>query len=524
MKAFVLSIAIVIFSCHIGSAELRVREANGSLPTEDMEVLGSGSGVIIGSRHVLTNRHVAQDDTGQPYGGFKVYLGPEFATGIPARVVSICEEYDLALLRTNEPMKTNSKTTILNAIPSLGLRVTAYGFPLGTQFGIGLTATGGQVSRHPVAISASDSVEQSGIKKSVWHDAVLSSGNSGGPLFSDSQVLVGINFAKLAVEDKHALAVPGNIVTEFLRVNEVLDEVSIQDNEGKPSSLADPRAVTVFVEVWGDVESTAAISAINDGSIQSAVSKLKSQIKQQLPLIDDDTLSKVQEGELQLLLPEQEAGSISAGTIARIKGKMTIIQVLDDGMLVEIDGVRCAIVLDEGKAGELGAKFGNEVISGVPLDLAFLVGEAKSYTTMIGTTNHAILLMPIGGLVDQPQFKQLIDSELSRRTLAHQEAQAKEDAERRIEEAEKRAKLEKRYLAKLRHTFQDARGKFKIDAAALALHEDKVQLMRLSDRRRMLVPLEKLHDDDRQWLEDNRTWIKVYGAQLAKMNAAVRPK
>jgi hypothetical protein len=420
------------------------------------------------------------------------------------------------LLESSDDLLTASKVPVLDKLPSLGLKVTAFGFPLGSEFGIGLTATGGQVSRQPVAASKTDSEEQTDIKNAVWHDAVLSSGNSGGPLFSDSNILVGVNFAKLSVEDKHALAIPGSVVAAFLRACNAAEHVTFESQEKKPTAAVDPRAITVFVEVWGDSESVGEDTAIAN-SAKNAIDAFKRRFQQQLPVVSDEILEQVREGQVEHLLPPETAGDIDAGTVARIKGAMTVIQVLEDGLLVEIDGVRCAIMIDADKAAEIGAKFGNEIIRGIPIDMAVFVGPATSYTTVVGTTNHVIPLMPMGAVVKQPQFARLLSEELSHRQQERNEAQAHAEALERKEEAEKLKNLEQRYLTKLRHTFKDASGKFQIDAVALKLDEDKVELMRLSDRRKVTVQLKKLCENDRKWLTENKTWVKVYGGRLKEI-------
>ena len=47
--------------------------------------------VIVGKRHVLTNRHIVQDDKKAMFDGFRVFTGPDYKKSNPGRVVAVCE-------------------------------------------------------------------------------------------------------------------------------------------------------------------------------------------------------------------------------------------------------------------------------------------------------------------------------------------------------------------------------------------------------------------------------------------------
>src|SRR5207249_1250220 len=93
------------------------------------------------------------------------------------------------------------------------------------------------------------------------------------------------------------------------------------------------------------------------------------------------------------------------------------------------------------------------------------------------------------------------------------EASLKAAESRRV--AEKEAKTLERYLSLLRHTFSDSSGKYSVDAVLVALEEDKVALVRMNDKNKLELPLSKLSAADIDWIEKNKTWVKLHGAHLA---------
>jgi S1-C subfamily serine protease len=141
------------------SPEIAVRRVNGDFPKAESSAIGSGSGVIVGKHLVLTNRHVVEEDDGKLAAGFRVLTAPDYAKGADARVISICENYDLALVETKSELAFKG-ISVLDSVAPLSQRVTAYGFPLGSRFGIALTTTGGQISRQPIATADADDDEE----------------------------------------------------------------------------------------------------------------------------------------------------------------------------------------------------------------------------------------------------------------------------------------------------------------------------------------------------------------------------
>jgi hypothetical protein len=79
---------------------------------------------------------------------------------------------------------------------------------------------------------------------------------------------------------------------------------------------------------------------------------------------------------------------------------------------------------------------------------------------------------------------------------------------------EREAKAVAQIEARLRRTFSDATGRFRIDAVPVKISANDVELVRMDDKRKVPVPIERLSADDRIWLRDNERWVTMYGSRL----------
>lgn len=147
-----------------------------------------GSGVAIPLGHlrsggaktyvvVLTCEHIVRGSN-----EVAVVLPMRGKSEIPARILSLCKELDLALLGFEVDSKYDA---FIQALPlgdsdqlRQGQRLRAYGFPLGQK---SLKVTDGVYSGY-----------QNGF---IMHSSPISPGNSGGPLFDEHHQVVGINRA-----------------------------------------------------------------------------------------------------------------------------------------------------------------------------------------------------------------------------------------------------------------------------------------------------------------------------------------
>ena len=166
-----------------------------------------GSGAIVmtprGAR-VLTNAHVVENQVFievRRYGKSRKF---------EASVEGVGHVCDLALLRVEDPdFAEGAPAFPIGELSSLGDRVSVLGFPVG---GDRLSITEGIVSRiemYPYAHSQRNLL-------AVQIDAAINSGNSGGPVVKDGQ-LVGIAFEALDEAENVGYMIGAPVVQHFLR-------------------------------------------------------------------------------------------------------------------------------------------------------------------------------------------------------------------------------------------------------------------------------------------------------------------
>ena len=144
---------------------------------------GAGSGFVWDAAgHVVTNYHVVEDAS-------SVQVQLDSGKPIPARVVGIAPEYDLAVVQLREVPRD------LRPIPlgsSRDLKIGQSVYAIGNPFGLSRTLTTGIVSALDRSLPTSDYAEISGV---IQTDAAINPGNSGGPLLDSAGRLIGVNSA-----------------------------------------------------------------------------------------------------------------------------------------------------------------------------------------------------------------------------------------------------------------------------------------------------------------------------------------
>lgn len=160
-------------------------------------VRGGGSGVITsGTGDIVTNAHVVRGR----HPMIELWDGRRF----PARLIALARRHDLALLKVNTihlPAAELGDSSVLRP----GEITIAVGNPLGFT---GALSTG--------VIHAVGPVAGAGPNNWVQADVRLAPGNSGGPLADAQGRVVGIN---TMIAAGLALAIPSNVVREFLRMS-----------------------------------------------------------------------------------------------------------------------------------------------------------------------------------------------------------------------------------------------------------------------------------------------------------------
>ena len=164
----------------------------------------TGSGCVIEGNLILTNAHVVSDQT-----FIQVRLHGR-SERHRAQVVAVSHEADLALLTVPDASFFEGVTPLpFGELPDVQEDVVVYGFPKG---GDTLSATEGVVSRIEHQTYAHSNLNL----LAVQLDAAVNSGNSGGPVLLDNQV-VGVVMQSLESADNIGYMVPSPVLYRFLK-------------------------------------------------------------------------------------------------------------------------------------------------------------------------------------------------------------------------------------------------------------------------------------------------------------------
>ena len=160
---------------------------------------GHGTGFVVSSDgYVVTNNHVVSPDRSKLPAGvnlqFRIPDG-SFKRLLPVQVVATYPKLDLAIIKVqglSRPPATLSATAHGDA-PQVGDKVFAVGYPgaadAGTQSAIRSTLTSGIVGKTFMGRGGREQAD----RPVIQHDAGISPGNSGGPLFNNCNEVVGVN-------------------------------------------------------------------------------------------------------------------------------------------------------------------------------------------------------------------------------------------------------------------------------------------------------------------------------------------
>ena len=208
-------------------------------PSQEQEVQGSGSGIIIGKNDsellIATNYHVVE-------GAETLSVGFCDSTACEAKVKGYDSEKDLAVVAVSLDdidSDTMDAITIATIGNSDDLKVGAQGVAIGNALGYGQSVTTGMVSAKNRQLNSDDTVgdydsDSNSATNLIQTDAAINPGNSGGALLNMNGEVVGINSAKLASTEVegigYAIAISDVTDTlESLMNEETRDKV---DNHG----------------------------------------------------------------------------------------------------------------------------------------------------------------------------------------------------------------------------------------------------------------------------------------------------
>lgn len=171
-----LKIVVVGIALGVAAALIPIASARAPVNSTDATVLvklesGHGSGVHIGGGYIVTAAHVAEGEA-----KFSVRY-PSNATTDQVEVVAIDKQHDLALLKT--PYNGPAAKLSCKAL-SVGDAITIVGNPFDMEF----VTTYGRVAAGTQKVGR--------WAEAFIGDIVAGPGNSGGPVFDESNRVVGI--------------------------------------------------------------------------------------------------------------------------------------------------------------------------------------------------------------------------------------------------------------------------------------------------------------------------------------------
>ena len=165
---------------------------------------GTGSGVVIEGRRILTNAHVVN------YASQVQIQANGSGDKLLATVEAIAPGIDLAVLKLEDEsfFKQHAPLARAKKLPEIKDGVLAYGFPTG---GSSMSITKGIVSRIEFA---SYNAGTSGLRIQI--DAAINPGNSGGPAVADDK-MIGLAYSRLSNAQNIGYIIPNEEIELFLK-------------------------------------------------------------------------------------------------------------------------------------------------------------------------------------------------------------------------------------------------------------------------------------------------------------------
>ena len=177
---------------------------------------GTGTGIIIEGKRILTNAHVVL------YSSQVQVQANQSGDKISATVEFVAPGIDLAILKLEDETFFDARPALPRAalLPAVKDAVMVYGFPTG---GTSLSITKGIVSRIEFA---SYNYPTSGLRIQI--DAAINPGNSGGPALVGDK-MIGLAFSRLGGGDNIGYIIPCEEVELFLQ------DITDGKYDGKPA-------------------------------------------------------------------------------------------------------------------------------------------------------------------------------------------------------------------------------------------------------------------------------------------------
>ena len=215
-------------------------------PSQEQEVQGSGSGIIIGKNDsellIATNYHVVE-------GAETLSVGFCDSTACEAKVKGYDSEKDLAVVAVSLDdidSDTMDAITIATIGNSDDLKVGAQVVAIGNALGYGQSVTTGIVSAKNRQLNSDDTVgdydsDSNSATNLIQTDAAINPGNSGGALLNMNGEVVGINSAKLASTEVEGIGYA-------IAISDVTDTIESLMNEETRDKVEDHGVLGIIVQ------------------------------------------------------------------------------------------------------------------------------------------------------------------------------------------------------------------------------------------------------------------------------------
>lgn len=255
----VAGVAAIVGGCggsRVGSAPVTTNAAKAPAPKTFADVVASvrsgvirietatcnggevGTGILISPRLIATVEHVVD-------GATSITLKRGGSAVGHATVVGTDSARDVALLRSNRPI-TGYQFRFAQRAPRLGEDVAAIGFPLALP----LTVTRGSVS------GLDRTIPINGISRArlVQTDAAVNPGNSGGPLMTDSGLVVGL--VDLGTSQANGLAfavsaqIAGPLLQSWAQAPQPVSVATCNSAKGQQAAPAQPTQTSSTAASW----------------------------------------------------------------------------------------------------------------------------------------------------------------------------------------------------------------------------------------------------------------------------------
>lgn len=211
---------------------------------------GYGSGYVVGepgdkAEYIVTNGHVVsyleQDDSFE----VRVYFGKNNYKSAEVIFYQYDKKLDMAILKLSKPTSDRTPVVIRNSDEvNAGDKCVAIGYPdkandLDTNFSADIasqTVTAGVIGKVNVSPAGKS-------YKSFQHDAFITHGNSGGPLFDENGFLIGMNTEGREDSENINFSITSNEITKVLKKEKIsfTDSEDYADSSDSSSKKADKK-------------------------------------------------------------------------------------------------------------------------------------------------------------------------------------------------------------------------------------------------------------------------------------------